>query len=207
MAEFLKPSTLSSVWAIAGDRIKPDEQKMQSGWMVEIPMRQYENWLANRQDAAIAHFNQRGIAEWDNATEYLANKSYVQGSDGGIYRAVITNVATDPTSSTGAWVEAFVAADSEQSRRIFNGYLAISSDIAASANSRYYALGSLTLTLPASSSLGYNVVINKSVFAEVTVDVSGTGKIRAGGDLLDEVIYDVSDEVNFTWNGTEWQVQ
>jgi hypothetical protein len=207
MAEFLKPSTLSSVWAIAGDRIKPAEEKMQSGWLVEIPMRQYENWLTNRQDAAIAHFNQRGVAEWDNATEYLAGKSYTQGKNGIVYKALITNVNTDPTTSTGAWTEAFVSADSEESRRIFNGYLAISGDITASSNSRYYALGSLTLTLPSTASLGYNVVINKSSFAEVTVVVANAGKIRAGNDLVDDVLYDILDEVNFTWNGTTWQVQ
>ena len=103
MAEITKPD-LSLVWASAGDVLKPSDSKIQSGWAVEIPPRQWFNWLDNRQDQAIAHINQHGIPVWDDKTEYQAGKSYVQGSDGNIYRAVTTNTNVNPVGdNTNAW--------------------------------------------------------------------------------------------------------
>src|SRR5690554_8150794 len=78
MPQISKPNSLNKIWAAGGDRATPLDGKISSGWQIEIPPRQWFNWLDNRQDQAIAHFNQHGIPVWDDQTEYQAGKSYVQ---------------------------------------------------------------------------------------------------------------------------------
>lgn len=109
-----KPADISSkIWASLGDVETPTDAKMETGWVAEVPKAQVENWVQNRQDAFNAHVNERGIAEWDATTDYLANKSYVQGSNGNIYKAVQntgpTTVVQDPTTDTVGtyWALAF----------------------------------------------------------------------------------------------------
>lgn len=206
MVEIVKPSTLSSIWAVAGDKTKPDESKIQTGWVVEIPMLQYENWLTNRQDTAIGHFNQRGIAEWDWDTEYILGKSYVQGSDGKIYRAKTNNRNKNPVSGGEDWGIAFVATDDSDSLRLFNGYTPISQSFTPQVNTRYYALSSLSLILPASAKAGDNVIINKAGGVEVEVRVVGGGLINTKVGRVSDIVYDIDDEVNFVYTGSSWQV-
>jgi hypothetical protein len=113
MAQIQKPSDLSLIWASAGDILNPGDAKYQTGWQVEIPPRQWENYVQNKQDQAIAHFNQHGIPVWDNATEYQANKSYVQGpTNGTIYQCILTNTDQNPeTDLTNTyWIVAFASA-------------------------------------------------------------------------------------------------
>lgn len=98
MTEFLKPSDLNKVWSNAGDNIAPSDAKINSGWAVEIPARQHFNYIDNKQDQAIAHINQHGIAVWDNTTEYQAGKSYVTGSNGHLYVALQTHTNQNPTT-------------------------------------------------------------------------------------------------------------
>lgn len=109
-----KPADISSkIWAALGDVETPTDAKMETGWVAEVPKAQVENWVQNRQDAFNAHVNERGIAEWDATTDYLANKSYVQGSNGNIYKAVQntgpSTVVQDPTTDTVGtyWALAF----------------------------------------------------------------------------------------------------
>ena len=110
MAEVNLPD-LSLIWSSAGDILKPSDSKIQQGWQPEIPARQWFNWLDNRQDQAIAHIAQHGIAAWSDALEYQAGKSYVQGSDGIVYKAITTNTNTDPVGNVGDWESAFLSAD------------------------------------------------------------------------------------------------
>lgn len=112
MAQILKPTNLSLTWASGGDVLNPGDTKYATGWQVEIPPRQWFNYLDNRQDTALAHINQHGIAVWDAATEYqyeaLGEKSLVMGSDGAIYRTLTTNTNQDPTLTVGVhWEIAF----------------------------------------------------------------------------------------------------
>lgn len=109
MAETTLPD-LSLIWSSAGDILKPSDSKIQSGWAAEVPPRQWFNWLDNRQDQAIAHIAQHGIAVWSDALEYQAGKSYVQGSDGIVYKALTTNTNTDPVGNIGDWESAFLTA-------------------------------------------------------------------------------------------------
>lgn len=204
--EIQKPSTLNSIWAMAGERVKPDDSKIQQGWVVEIPPLQYENWLGNRRDTALAHINQHGIPTWDQYTRYIAGKSYVQGSDGFVYKALVDNFNANPTTDRNSWTIAFVSADSSESVKLFNGYIIVSSDIDVTANSRYYALSSATLTLPEQANNGDNIIINKSPTAEVTLEVAGGAEISTILGMADEVVYDILDEVNVVWVGSQWQV-
>lgn len=110
MADIALPD-LSLLWASAGDVLKPSDSKIQQGWSPEIPPRQWFNWLDNRQDEAIAHIAQHGIAVWSDVIEYQAGKSYVQGSDGLIYKALTTNTNINPVGgATGNWEPAFLTA-------------------------------------------------------------------------------------------------
>lgn len=134
MSEILKPSNLSLTWASAGDILDPGNTKYATGWQVEIPPRQWFNFLDNRQDEAIAHINQHGIATWDAGTEYQADKSYVQGTTNGtIYRCVQTHTNQDPELDVGNvyWITAFASAGDFYTKTETDGlYLAKSQNLA-----------------------------------------------------------------------------
>lgn len=104
MAEINKPSDVNKIWASAGDVLAPSDSKIATGWQVEIPPRQFFNYIDNKQDAAIAHINQHGIPVWDNVTEYQyslsGTKSICMGSDGTIYRAKQVSVNQNPVTDT-----------------------------------------------------------------------------------------------------------
>ena len=113
MPQILKPANLSLTWASGGDVLNPGDTKYATGWQVEIPPRQWFNYLDNRQDTALAHINQHGIAVWDATTEYQAGKSYVQGTTNGtIYRCIQTHTNQDPELDVGNvyWIIAFASA-------------------------------------------------------------------------------------------------
>lgn len=115
MPQILKPANLSLTWASGGDILNPGDTKYATGWLPEIPPRQWFNYLDNRQDTALAHINQHGIAVWDSATEYQYSvggaKSIVMGSNGTIYRALTVNTNQNPTTTVGThWEIAFANA-------------------------------------------------------------------------------------------------
>lgn len=113
MAEISKPDYLSLTWARTGDKREPSNTKKDLGWVEEVPTYQDFNWLDNKQDTAIAHINQHGIAVWDTTTEYTINRSYVQGSDGNIYYCKATNTNVNPVTDTSetSWILRLVGAD------------------------------------------------------------------------------------------------
>jgi hypothetical protein len=104
MAEINKPSDINKIWAAAGDVLAPSDSKIATGWQVEIPPRQYFNYIDNKQDQAIAHINQHGIPVWDNTTEYQysvsGTKSICMGSDGTIYRTKQVSINQNPVTDT-----------------------------------------------------------------------------------------------------------
>lgn len=109
MANIAKPSTLNIIWASTGTKVDPGVTKTNIGWVVQLPPYEYQNWVDNRQDVAIAHFNQHGIPEWDVNTEYQGNLSYTQGSNGLIYKCIRTHRGLDPINPNNSlsWVRAF----------------------------------------------------------------------------------------------------
>ncbi len=113
-AEVNKPD-FSYQWASGGAIVTPSDVKIQTGWTAEVPPFQWENYLQNRQDNAILHLFQKGISEWDAASNYYftasGTRSYVQGSDGLIYVAVQDSVGQNPTTdlSDTYWKVAFAS--------------------------------------------------------------------------------------------------
>lgn len=100
MAEITKPNFSNALWASGGSIVAPSDVKIATGWTAEVPPFQWENYSQNRQDQGIAHILQHGISVWDTLTEYQAGKSYVQGSDGLIYKAIQTNTGQNPVTDT-----------------------------------------------------------------------------------------------------------
>lgn len=99
MAETIKPS-YAYVWASGGDKLTLSQSMITQGWTVAKPSFQRANAVENRQDAMLQHIDQHGIAVWSADTEYFANKSYVTGSNGEIYRAVADSVGVNPVGDT-----------------------------------------------------------------------------------------------------------
>ncbi len=113
MSEISKPN-YQYIWSSGGSLVAPSNTKIQTGWTAEVPPYQWENWSQNRQDQAIAHVLQHGISVWDVTTEYQANKSYVTGSDGSIYKCLITTVGINPAGDvSGTWTKNFVQSATE----------------------------------------------------------------------------------------------
>lgn len=116
MVTIVKPIyTQELIWGVEGAKTLPPTAKVKGGWVQEMMPAEYENWIQNRQDQALAYLYQFGLAEWDSLTEYIAGKSLVQ-SDGKIYRALQTHTNITPTN-TAYWVNIFTGL----------GYVAISS--------------------------------------------------------------------------------
>lgn len=103
--EYIKQS-MNDIWAAAGDVVMPDEVKIAEGWLVEVPPRQYWNWMQNRTDVNLAYIFQRGIPDWDISVEYLANRSFVV-YNGVVYKCILTGVGKNPESQPTYWVRAF----------------------------------------------------------------------------------------------------
>lgn len=194
MPEVIKPSNLRVIWASAGDKIKFEDSKIQLGYIPEIPTAQGFNWIENKQDSAIAHINQRGVAEWDPTTDYLAGKSYAQGSDGVIYFCITDTLGVDPTqdSTNTYWVEAFVTATGYLGGKRFVGYEYFSTSFTAVVNHRYFLSGPATVTLPVASN-GDAVVVAKdpNVIATVVDNLGTTYSLN-------------SDESVFVYTASKW---
>ncbi|MAX51270.1 MAG: hypothetical protein CMH22_05330 [Methylophaga sp.] len=109
MTKIEKPLNLTNtIWAAGGEAVEPSNSKKLQGWVAEIPPFQFENWLQNRNDRALAHIIQMGIPEWDANTEYQANQSYVQDEDGEVYRATETHTGVNPKYDTAnVWEQPF----------------------------------------------------------------------------------------------------
>ncbi len=107
MVDIAKPD-YTYIWSSGGAIVAPSNVKIQTGWTAEVPPFQWENWSQNRQDQAIAHVLQHGISVWDDATEYQAGKSYVQGSDGLLYKARTTHTNVNPVTDVSftSWTKA-----------------------------------------------------------------------------------------------------
>lgn len=105
MVDIIKQD-MTDIWAVAGDVVAPDSAKVRAGWAVEAVPRQWWNWFENRQDTNIAYMLQKGIPEWDQFTEYLTNKSYVQRNNV-VYKCILTGVNKDPSTTPANWIKAF----------------------------------------------------------------------------------------------------
>lgn len=189
MALLTKPN-MQQIWASGGDIVEPSDLKKQQGWTVEVPPHQFENWIQNRQDEYLAHINQRGIPQWDGGTEYEAGGlSYVQGSDGVIYKSVaasgpagvVSNPTTDATDTY--WKIAF--ASTTQATETIQGIVELATTAEAEAGlDDERAMTPLKVkqaidqfassSLPLGYFFGFNLS-NNSGAPNTTIDVSSGG--------------------------------
>lgn len=110
MVMTVKPD-MTKIWAATGATAVPPDAKIASGWGYEMMPFEWENWIQNRNDSMLSHINQRGIPEWDAASEYFANKSYVTGSNGLVYFCLVNSTNINPVTDGGSnWVRAFPSA-------------------------------------------------------------------------------------------------
>lgn len=116
MPVFTKPTKIEKLWASNGDQSPPpDDAKIAQGFIVEIPTLEQFNYIEYKQDAMLAHLNQRGVSEYDVNSTYIAGKSYVQAPVSGIiYVAKLNNgpetivVAPEYAPNSGTyWTKAF----------------------------------------------------------------------------------------------------
>lgn len=119
MTRYIRPD-MANVWAseaLVGDIEAPSDAKIRKGWESQIPPHEWENFIQRRQDEALAYALQTGIPEWSNTTSYfLSPVSYVQGSNGRLYRALTDNVGVNPVTDSGVnWRQAFNEFGSEYS--------------------------------------------------------------------------------------------
>lgn len=100
---------MSQVWSSSGMKTKPADSKIAQGWVVELPPYQTANYIENRQDQFGAHVNQHGVPTWDSSTEYQGGISITKGSNGKLYKCLVTNTNFDPINplNSAQWSEAF----------------------------------------------------------------------------------------------------
>lgn len=201
-----KPEDINYVWASAGDKIKPTLQKVQLGWVQEIPTLQNFNWLDSRQDQYIAYINQHGIPEWDADTSYYTGRSYVQDTvDGTVWRALTDNTNKNPTTNASDWAPAFVTVDSYSGGRRFVGYEYKNNSFLAVANYRYYLATPLVVSLPETANIGDAITMTKNPSIIANVQVT-TGVITTSLGTDTNVSFDLNDEINFIFTSTGWVV-
>lgn len=101
-----KPTFGEGIWAESPvDSDTPTSGKVATGWTVETPPFEWQNWWQNRVDNMLFHINEHGMPLWDNQTDYPVNALVMRS--GAMYRSLQTpNIAQDPTAvSSTYWVE------------------------------------------------------------------------------------------------------
>lgn len=206
--EISKPD-FQYVWASGGANVLPSNVKIQTGWTAEVPPFQWENAIQNRQDNAIVHLFQKGISEWDAASNYYfttsGTRSYVQGSDGIIYVAVSDSVGQNPTTDTSGtyWKVAF--ADNNISAAIQEQkYTGFTTTGTATAQ-----VLTPTPAIPAYSVYQrFNVTFNVASGASPTINVSGRGaksvKQYDGSGAKVAAVWAAGQISDIVYDGTDW---
>lgn len=189
MALINKPE-YSEIWASGGSIVEPSDVKKQTGWTAEVPPYQWENWIQNRQDQMLAHINQHGIVVWDAETEYQADKSYIQGSDGNIYVAVQTHTNQDPVldSTDTYWKLAFLTsgqADSTYLQKSLNGS-DIQNPSSFRTNLSVYSKAESDVITPAGYFYGF--LLGNDVTAPNTTISVGSGQAKSSDNLVSIIL-------------------
>ena len=76
--------------------------KFAAGWTAEIPPFENFNFLQQLFTQGLAHNNEQGINSWDTDTVYPVG-ALVKGSDGIVYKALISQNGNDPITPSANW--------------------------------------------------------------------------------------------------------
>lgn len=175
-----KPQNINKIWSNSGDRATPSDQKINQGWVPEIPPHQWFNYIDNKQDQAIAHINQMGIPQWDAVTEYQANKSYAQGpTNGVVYKATQTHTNQNPEVSSGYWEVAFLT----QAPDYDTTYVRLNQNLADLPN-KTQARNNLSVLSAAETNALVNTSLKTSNFSGSNQQLASTGYQKLPGGLI-----------------------
>ena len=112
----------------------------------------------------------------------------------------------NPIDDKVNWELAFASNNDSESKRAFLGYISTSGDLRAESNYKYYFTNSATIILPETSEKGDTIIVSKSPIVTVSAVVDGGEEIYTHKGYYFEVIFDVYDEINFIYNGINWEV-
>lgn len=89
-------------------KLDPGSTKYAEGWDVELARVDYENFIQNRQDQAIANMVENGVPHWESTITYQRQSTVRSPVDGYVYCAINNGVVggSDPSSDvSGNWVK------------------------------------------------------------------------------------------------------
>ncbi len=102
---------------------QPNQARQDDGWLApggvpEKPPFQYFNWWQNNVFKWLKEINDKGILQYSNNVDYVADLAYAVGSDGNLYHCKINNgpssSVVDPVGDvTGTWEVAFTQGQSD----------------------------------------------------------------------------------------------
>lgn len=195
--EVVKPD-FSYQWSSGGSIVAPSNVKIQTGWTAEVPPFQWENWSQNRQDNAILHLFQKGISEWDTASNYYFTaagvRSYVQGSDGNIYVATADSLNQNPVTDTSNtfWKPAFRS----QSYSRVQGLIGVNNNTTPNTQFDFNA----TAVTVRNSTTGETVTL--ASVSTITVNILTAGPAINGRDQAGAFTNGSWVHFHYIWNGT-----
>lgn len=91
-------------WASSGDVSQPSDVKQDLGWVAEIPPYQNFNWYWNATDLKTKYIAERGISEWDSATEYPEGARVQHNFQSYVARSDNTNISP-VEGGNGTWIQ------------------------------------------------------------------------------------------------------
>jgi hypothetical protein len=103
MTQEIGTSELLDTWASTGTIVAPDISKVAQGWALgERPAHEFMNWVLNELGQKANHSLSRGVANWNNTTEFTAGA--VVNHSGAAWLAVATNTNSEPSDANANWL-------------------------------------------------------------------------------------------------------
>lgn len=144
-----------------------------------------------------------------NANETYTANAIVQDTSGFMWRALTTTAGSTPSLGSSFW-----APVCDLSIYQLMNFVLVNANTTAVVNGGpYYVTGNYTVTLPASAGLaaGTRITVAKAVTATATVQVgAGAANLKMGvfGATYTDTAFenDMNFSFDFTFNGTDWEV-
>lgn len=99
---YTKPD-MRRAWCNSGQKVQPNDPKIDIGWIAEKPPFQNENWLQNRADVYLQHLEERGAPNWDPLVIY-SKGSRIFNIDQHWESLKNSNLGNAVTAGLGWWI-------------------------------------------------------------------------------------------------------